>query len=73
MSDDLNGSSLNPNSERRERGYSYLLAQEISDLQRRSIILNDAVDGKMGVDSTHLVFESLQEKVGRLGLKSIIF
>lgn len=37
----------------------HLLAQKVTDLDRSAIILDDAVDREMGVDSTHFVSESL--------------
>ena len=39
-----------------------LLAQEVTDLELGTALLNDAVDGEMGVDSTHLVLEALEVK-----------
>lgn len=38
---------------------SDLLAQEIPDLQRLSIILNDAIDGEVGIYCTHFIGETL--------------
>ena len=38
---------------------AHLLPQEVADLQRMTTILNDTVDGEMGVHSTHLVLEAL--------------
>ena len=37
-----------------------LLAQEVTDLQRTTTLLDDAVDGEMGIHSTHLVLEALE-------------
>jgi len=38
---------------------TYFLSQEVTDLDSVSTILDDGVDGKMGVDSTHFVEEAL--------------
>lgn len=38
---------------------AHLLAQEVSDLNSGSILLDDTVDGEMGVDGTHFVLEAL--------------
>ena len=36
-----------------------LLTQEVTDLERTAALANDSVDGKVGVDKTHLVEEAL--------------
>lgn len=38
---------------------TYLLAQEVTDLKLPAALLDDGVDGEMGVDSAHLVLETL--------------
>lgn len=40
--------------------FSHLLAQEVTDLKLAAALLDDAVDGEMGVDGTHLVLEALK-------------
>ena len=45
---------------------SHLLAQEISDLEFRATVLDNAVDGEMGVYRTHLVLEALQSENSEL-------
>ena len=40
--------------------FAHLLAQEITNLQGPSTLLNDAVDGEVSVDRTHLVLEALE-------------
>ena len=42
---------------------AHLLTQEVTDLQLASAILNDAVDGKVGIDSAHLVLETLKRSL----------
>lgn len=37
-----------------------LLAQEVTDLDRSAILLDNAVDGEMGIYGTHFVTESLK-------------
>lgn len=37
-----------------------LLSQEVSDFHQGAALLDDNVDGEMGVDGTHFVAESLQ-------------
>ena len=39
---------------------THLLAQEVTDLQCTAAVLNDAVDGEMGIDVSHLVLEALR-------------
>ena len=39
--------------------FAHLLAQEVTDLELVAVLLDDAVDGEMGVDGTHLVLEAL--------------
>ena len=38
----------------------YLLAQEVTNLHCVSIILDDAIDGEMGVNRAHFVQETLK-------------
>ena len=38
-----------------------LLAQEVTDLDDRVVLRGDAIDGEMGVDGAHFVFESLHK------------
>ena len=40
---------------------THLLAQEITDFNGTSRVLNDAVDGEMGIYKTHLVPEALRD------------
>ena len=47
-------------------GVAHLLAQEISDLEFRATVLDNAVDGEMGVYRTHLVLEALQSENSEL-------
>lgn len=42
-----------------------LLSQEVPDLHHGSILLDDYVDGEMGVHGTHFVPETLQSKTQR--------
>ena len=46
--------------------HSHLLAQEISDLEFRATVLDNAVDGEMGVYRTQLVLEALQSENSEL-------
>jgi hypothetical protein len=48
---------------------TYLLAQEIADLDSISIILDDAVNGKMSINCAHLVLEALEQKSGTAELQ----
>ena len=41
------------------RRCAHLLAQEVTDLHCAAIVLNNAVDGEMGVYGAHLVEEAL--------------
>lgn len=40
---------------------THLLAQEVTDLKSTTVLLDDAVDGEMGVDGAHLVLEALEK------------
>jgi len=42
------------------------LAQEVTNLDRVSVILDNAVDGEMGVDGTHFVSEALGNTVNHV-------
>lgn len=44
-------------------GVAHLLAQEITDFDGLAALLNDAVDGEMGVYCSHLVLEALEAKL----------
>lgn len=43
---------------------AHLLAQEVTDLNGVTILLDNAVDGEMGIDSAHFVAEALHRKSG---------
>jgi hypothetical protein len=45
---------------RKSRLVAHLLAQEIADFQRRTTVLDDAVDREMSVHSPHFVSEALK-------------
>ncbi len=42
---------------------THLLAQEVTDLKSTTVLLDDVVDGEMGVDGAHLVVEALKDIV----------
>jgi len=42
---------------------AYLFTQEITDFDRMSVFLNDAVNREMGVYGAHFVLESLEYKL----------
>ncbi len=42
---------------------THLLTQEVTDFKRLALIVNDAVDGEVSIDSAHLVFKALYRGV----------
>lgn len=44
----------------RRVGRTYLLPQEVTDFDSTTIVLDNAVDGEMGIDGAHLVLEALK-------------
>jgi len=42
-----------------EQEQTHLFAQEVTDFDGVAVLLDDAVDGEMGVDCTHFVSEAL--------------
>jgi hypothetical protein len=47
---------------------AHLLAEEVTDLHRVAVVLDDAVDGEMGVNRAHFVEETLKPR-GSAGVR----
>ena len=58
--------NLDENPSMADSARTHLLAQEVTDLQRATAVLDNAVDWEVGIYGTHLVLEALQSENSEL-------